>query len=98
VELHFNGKSWTLWNYRPIGFVLNSMAVVSVSDAWLVGFDVETNRSITAHFNGQSWVIGDHCCSKYGGARRRRRGQISGLDSRTIVGPLDIGFATTLEG
>ncbi len=63
--LHWNGTSWKLTNVpdpnaTKEGSMLNSIEVLSPTDAWAVGQTQKNNGSIltlTEQFNGSSWTV-----------------------------------------
>jgi hypothetical protein len=69
---HFDGTKWTIvptpdLSHAPLGllfsqpFTLRSVAAVSASDIWAVGFQVNPNTgaevTLTEHFDGKAWSV-----------------------------------------
>jgi hypothetical protein len=64
VSLHFNGNSWASVPMAPfktgVERNMNGLAVLSPTDVWAVGSDLDSNQHFAAvvqHFDGKGWSI-----------------------------------------
>jgi hypothetical protein len=60
LELHFNGKSWTLKTQGPTNSGLYSVSAASAKNVWALGYISTTkcphcSASMVLHYNGTSW-------------------------------------------